>query len=180
MRCPNCDTANDEGEAICANCAEPLTAYAGQVSGLVDDRTRARAQRLAVRPAVVVPMALLDLATAFLWPVATLMGMLRASPTLNAEGTNYMGHAFGALNVALNAAILVPVALALVAIAWGTWTQKSWAWPANAVLLGLLIASALLSLPAGVLWSLVRLAVLGAAAYHWFRPAARSWFGYAS
>ncbi|MCC6728424.1 MAG: zinc ribbon domain-containing protein [Chthonomonadales bacterium] len=177
MRCPSCGTANTEGAAVCANCAVPLTAYAGNESGGLSVETLARLRRVVARPRVVGAMAAADLLAALIGPLRSAVAGFRAQPKLAEDATNYLGTAFGAVSAVLNAAMTLPIALALGVLAWGAWTQRSWAWPANLAVLGLSAILALIALPVSPFVALIRLGVTGALAYFWTRGEAREWFG---
>lgn len=177
MRCPRCDFDNDEGRAVCLHCATPLTAYAGQVTGVVSEETRTKAARLALRPPIVSLMAVLDVLAAIFGPFAMLAVKFSARATLNNEGTNYIGAALGAVGIAAAAALLIPLGLLLLFLAWSTWTQRPWAWTANAVLLGLSALLAVLVFPTSPAQALVRIALSGAVAFFWFQSRTKAWYG---
>jgi len=177
MRCPKCDLDNEEGRAVCANCATPLTAYAGQVTGVVSEKTLARAARLAIRPPIVGVMAILDVLTAVFGPFAMLAAKFSARTTINTEGTNYIGTAFGAVGVAFAAALLIPLGLLLLILAGATWTQRPWAWTANAALLAASVVLAALLFPNSPGQALLRIALSGAVAYFWFQDDTKEWYG---
>lgn len=177
MRCPYCDAPNDEGAAICSQCAAPLTAYAGTALADADPaRTAARAARLASRPPVAVVVAVADLLAALV-PVGVMLRVFRAAPSLSDDATNYLGHAFGGLRAVLTAAIMLPMAGALVLLAWGAMTQKPWAWTAQTGLLALIAVVSVVTLRANPAMSLIQLAVVAAAAWQWLHPEVRQWYG---
>jgi hypothetical protein len=66
----------------------------------------------------------------------------------------------------------------LIYVAWLTWSRASWAWLANAALL---CGMAFLSLVGFFTpWFFFRMplaCLFGAAAWFWFRPDTREWFG---
>ncbi len=177
MRCPHCSNENEEGAAVCEYCDTPLTAYGGQLTGLVSASTLAKAAKLAVRPPVIPIMAGLDVFLAIFGPVAAVLGKFSSRPQTNAEGTNYMGAAFGAVGVAFTAMVLVPVALALLVIAWGTITQKSWAWAANIGVLGVLIFLGNFLLPWGTFGLIIRVVAGVALGVLWIKNETREWYG---
>lgn len=177
MRCKECGEDNDEGVAFCARCNTPFTAYGGQVTGMVSEATLAKAARLALRPPIIPFMAALDVLTAVFGPFAITLARSSARPVANAEGTNYVGVAFGALGAVFTAALLIPLGLVLLVTAWATWTQRTWAWTANAALLALSLVAALLAFSASPAEALVRIALSGAVAYFWFKPETKEWYG---
>jgi hypothetical protein len=135
MRCPHCAIENDDGIAVCLNCNTPLTAYGGQLMGAVSEETLRKAAKLAVRPPVIPMAAALTVALAVLGPLWALAGRFVARPAVNAEGTNYLGAAFGAVGVVFAAMVLIPIAVALGVVAWGVMTQRTWAWTGQAIVL---------------------------------------------
>jgi hypothetical protein len=177
MRCPNCNTLNDEGAALCENCAEPLTAYGGQITGMVSEETREKIERLSVRPPVVPVMAALDALAAFVWPFAAAWAAFAHRTVANAAGTNYIGAAFGSLGAVFTAAVMIPLGVALLVIAWATWTQRPWAWIANAVVLVLAALLAFFAFPSAPVSALLRIGLAGALAYFWFQPDTKDWYG---
>jgi len=177
MRCEACGHDNEDGLAVCSNCGSSLTAYGGQATGLGGDAIRTKLARLTTRPPIVPAMAALDLLAALAGPVGSFLNRLASRPVTNPEGTNYISSAFGALGVAFAGAVLIPLALGLVLIGWGTWTQRTWAWHANAVVLAGLIVMAVLGVGAAgflrVLLFLVCVPALGL----WLHKDVRDWFG---
>jgi hypothetical protein len=177
-QCPNCGAANSIDSALCENCRAPLTAYAGQLTGQGESaqgRLAGQVAQLETRPPGVVAMTVFDVLFAGFWPLRSVAGAFLAKPRLNAEGTNYLGAAFGTVGPVLAAIVLIPLALALFGLAWMTWTQRPWTWTANLAALGLFALLALLHFsPLSVVW----LAAAGALAYLWFRPETKAWFGF--
>jgi hypothetical protein len=177
MRCPHCELPNDDETAYCISCGTPLTAYGGQVQGTVSAETLAKARELAVRPQAVPVIAALDALVALFWAFGGAIRAFTARPDLAADNLNYVGHAFGAVNVALVAGFLVPAGVALLVVAWGVLTQRSWAWTANAGILGLTALWTLIRFGSAPFLSFVKLAACGAAAWAWMQPRVRSWYG---
>jgi hypothetical protein len=178
MRCPHCAHENPDGLAVCLNCNTPLTAYSGQLMGAVSEETRYKAAKLAVRPPVIPMAAALTLALAALGPAWALASRFFSRPAVNAEGTNYVGAAFGAVGVAFAAMVLVPLALVLVFVAWGVMIQRTWAWTAQAVvLLGILV----IGFTGWLIPSLFLRILLSVAAVivgvMWMKQDAREWYG---
>jgi len=178
VRCPACDATNDDGAAICSNCAAPLTAYAGRTAADADPaRTAARVAELAERPAITLVMAAADVAAALVPIVVTLRAMT-AAPALSEDATNYVGHAFGGLRAVLTAAVMLPLSGALIGLAWGTTMQKAWAWSVHVALFGLLTVISVVTLRSNPATSLLELALVGAAAWQWLQPKVRRWYGH--
>lgn len=177
MRCPHCDTPNDEGEALCTQCATPLTSYSGTVTGEVSARTleRARAARR-VPPTIrygVGYLALAAVAGPIRWAVLTVAGR----QGLNAESTNYIGAAVGAVGVFLILSVAIPWALALAYVAWGAHYQRAWAWPATMVVIVCFTPLMRLLGLAGGLGLLLVAAASVVAAVLWLRSETREWYG---
>src|SRR5512143_3699501 len=142
MRCPHCEIPNEDGAAVCSSCGTPLTAYGNQITGEVSEATRARAAKLAIRPAVVPFAAAFCAFAAVAGPLWRVMSLFLSRVTTNPEGTNYLSAAFGAVGIAFSAMVLVPLAIALLLVAWGVMTQRTWAWGAVLALLFLVLVTA--------------------------------------
>ncbi len=160
------------------SCDTPLTAYSGMTTGEVSQETRVKAARLSLRPPIINVVAALDALFALFGPFAVVMGRFMARTVTNAEGTNYAGAAFGAVGIAFTAMVMLPFGGFLLYIAWLTWARGSWAWQANAIVL---CGAALLALvgfltPSFSLRLLV-VAACAAAAWFWFQPDVREWYG---
>lgn len=180
QQCPNCGLLNEEGRALCANCQTPLTAYAGQLRGEPESsggRLAAQVAHLNTRPPIIAALALFDLLFALFWPLAFVVGAFAARQQVNAEGTNYIFAAIGAVGPTLAALVLIPVALALCALAWATWTQRPSAWVGNGYALGAFVLLALRKFPNAPIMTLVWIGLACGLAYLWFRPETKSWFG---
>ena len=143
----------------------------------VSAATLAKARELAIRPQAVLLLAGLDVAGALFWAFATAIGAFTARPELSADQTNYIGHAVGAVNVALTAGFMIPAGLALLVLAWGTVTQRSWAWTGNAALLAASILWSVIRFGSSPIWSLMKLGVCAASAWLWMQPKVKSWYG---
>lgn len=179
VTCPSCGMANPEGRAVCLHCFGSLTAYGGQVTGQVSAATKIKALRLAVRPKMVAVMATFDLLLALFGPFGSVLSRLRARPELNAETTNYLQSAFGAVGVFLSMLIFVPAGLLILYVGWATWTQKRFAWPANLVGVGIVGVMALWGVwPGSLLLRFVVLVMCGALAAFWYARDVRGWYGY--
>jgi TRAP-type uncharacterized transport system fused permease subunit len=177
MRCPACKAENDEGAAFCAECAAPLTAYAGSAVADADPaRTARRLAEVSRRPAVAPVMAAVNILGA-VWFAISALRALAARPSLSEDATNYLVHAFGGLQAIVLAAFMVPMALAMLLLAWGSLTQRAWAWYGNAALLAL---AALVTLSRysihRLLWVLAFVGVV-ALAYGWLQTPVRRWYG---
>jgi hypothetical protein len=165
------------GAAVCENCGTPLTAYGGQITGEVSTETRLKASRLAARPVIVPVMAGLDVLFAVFGPLAMVMGRFIGRTAVNTEGTNYLGAAFGAVGVAFVAMFMVPFAIALLVVAWGTIAQRSWAWPANILVLAALVFLGGLFLPLGTVGWVIRILLAAVLGFMWSREETRAWLG---
>lgn len=173
IQCPNCGTPNDTGQSLCKACMNPLTAYSGELKGETHQgKLAGQVAYLETRPPAVMAMTVLDVVFALFWPLRKVFTSFAARPTTNAEGTNYVASAFGTVGPILAAALLIPVAIALVFVAWATWTQRPWAWMVN---LGVLIVFALLNLkPSPVALFAVAAGVIGVL---WMMPRTKGWYG---
>lgn len=178
QQCAHCGTINATGVALCANCHMPLTAYGGQVTGLETAPAGKRAERvqaLTHRPSVIYWAAGFNLFVALCWPVATLIRTIIHRPQVNEEGTNYIVAALGALGPIFSTALLLPLTLLLLAVAWGIGTQQPWAWRANLAVLGgfaLFMLTRISMAPISLIW----LATAGVLAFFWLQPRTRAWF----
>src|SRR5215212_9545585 len=119
MRCPHCETPNEEGVAICENCGTPLTVYGRQFTGEVSEAARERAAKLNVRPPVVPIMAAFCALVAVAGPFWSVLSRFMGRAQVNAESTNYVGAAFGAVGIALAALVMVPLGVAILVVSWG-------------------------------------------------------------
>jgi hypothetical protein len=134
QQCPHCGTVNEVGRARCANCQSPLTAYAGQITGLEESRQGRLAEKvraLDTRPPVIGVMVAFQGFLA-LWSLWAVLSAFTARPRMNAEGTNYIGAAVGSIGPLFTAIVLIPIAIALGINGWGIWTQQPWGWKAGA------------------------------------------------
>ena len=176
LRCPNCQTENDDGRASCESCGAAFTAYAEKGSGIASAATLAKLAKLGIRPPAVAPMASIDGLLALI-TLGALIARYFSQPNLNADSSNYLAPAFGAVGAALASFVAIPVALALLYLAWGTWTQRTWAWTANAFLMALSAFLALLAFFSNPILAVIRLAITAYAAFFWFNTQTREWFG---
>jgi hypothetical protein len=180
QQCPNCGHVNESGRAVCANCQLPLTAYSGQVSGDFESSRGKLAQqvsRLNVRPPIVAVVALCDLLFALFWPLAYVVNDFANRPRLNGEMTNYLGSAFGAIGPFLHAIVLVPIGLALIGLAWATWTERAWAWSVNAIGLAAFVLLSLRNFGVAPIMTIIWVVLAGGVAFVWFRSETKAWFG---
>jgi hypothetical protein len=177
MRCPACEAQNADGDAFCANCAAPLTAYAG--ASVADADPARSAQRLAqlnTRPPIVLASAIADMLAA-LWAVGVVVRAAASRPALSEDAVNYVGHAFGGLSAVLVAAAMLPLAAALAALAWGAVTQRTWAWIGNAALMGVAMLVGLSRMKGAPIVGFPIVAMSACLAYVWLQPATRRWYG---
>jgi len=177
-QCPNCGTANPVGNALCSNCHTPFTAYAGQITGeRYQGKLAGQVSDLETRPPGVIGMAVFNVLLALFWPLWRVIAAFAAKQTTNAEGTNYLQSAFGTIGPMLLAAFLIPVAIALGILAWATWTQRTWTWNVNAVVLGIFGVVALFQFPAAHAVACLKLAVVVVLGFLWFQAKTKAWFG---
>jgi hypothetical protein len=177
-QCPHCGLENDLGRSLCANCQTPLTAYAGQLQGAAyQGKLAAQVERLETRPPGVVAMVVFIVVIVVFWPLASVVTAFLHREAINAEGTNYLASAFGALGPLLTALVMIPIACVLSWLAWATWTQQTWTWNANA---GLLIGFAVFALSRHAVYqnmTYVWIALAVVLGFFWFQSATRAWFG---
>lgn len=177
MRCPNCETPNDDGASICSQCGEPLTPYAGRLHADANPaRTAARIAEATRRPAIVPVMAAVDVLVA----AGLLLMAVRiasATPQLSEDMVNYIGHAIGGLRTVLLLAFIIPLACLCLVLAWGTISQWSWAWTVHVVVLAVAGLRGLWLLPRSPVAGVAGLAVVAALGALWLAPDARRWYG---
>lgn len=176
--CPHCGEANDPGRATCVNCGTPLTAYGGQV-GQNDNFERklaAQVKALDTRPLVVSAMAIFQLLFALFWPVAVVMASFAAQPHTNAEGTNYLAAAFGAIGPFFVSITMLPVAVLLCFLAYASWTQRPWAWSVALGVPALAVMVAYVRYGFG-LWLFVWGGAAVVLTYLWLQSRTKNWYG---
>ncbi|NLH99170.1 MAG: zinc ribbon domain-containing protein [Chthonomonadales bacterium] len=177
MRCPSCRADNEEGAAFCATCAAPLTQYADRAIVDADpERTARRLAELGRQPAVVPVMAAADI-TCGIWFIASAFRAILSRPRLTEDATNYLVHAFGGLQAVLVGAVMLPIAAGMFVLAFGCITQRSWAWYANAGILGIAALLALSRYSVHRFVSMAAFAAVVGLAYAWLQPAVRRWYG---
>jgi hypothetical protein len=178
QQCPHCGTPNDIGRSLCENCQTPLTAYAGQLHGQAyQGRLAEQVALLNTRPPVVVGMTVFHVLLVVFWPLARVVGAFASRQQTNAEGTNYIASAFSSIGPILQAIVFVPIALALIVLAWATWTERTWAWTVNAFALAAFALFAILKYPSAHLQAILYVGLAGGLAFFWFRPQTRGWYG---
>lgn len=179
QQCPYCGTVNEISLARCSNCQSPLTAYAGQITGLEESgkgRLAEQVKAVEIRPPAIGAATGFNIFVALFWPLAAIIGAFASRTRVNADGTNYISAVVGSIGPIFTALVMLPLTLALVVVAWGTWTQQTWAWKANAVTIvgfALLMLTRIGSAPISLIW----LIGSGALAYLWFQPRTRAWYG---
>ncbi len=177
MRCKSCEAENDDGAAFCVNCAAPLTAYAGgSVADADPERTARKLAALRERPPVVPVVAAMDGVLAII-PVVLTLRTLASRPQLAEDGTNYIGHAFGGLTTIVTGSVMLPLAGALIVLAWGTMTQRSWAWYGNALIIALLALRAVFRIGHNPMVALPTLAAMALLGLGWMQTSVRRWYG---
>lgn len=177
MRCPSCRAENEDGAAFCAQCAAPLTAYAGSAVADADpSRTARRLAEQSSQPAITPVMAAADIAGA-IWLALVAIRAVVTRPGLSEDATNYIVHAFGGLHAVMIAALVLPLAAGLLLLAFGCLTQRSWAWYGNAAILGVAALLVLTRYSIRSFVSVLAFAGIVALAYAWLQPAVRRWYG---
>lgn len=177
IQCKHCGEINNVGAATCANCHTPLTAYGGQVGQEEHYTTRSDAQLQALeqRPPIVVGVMVFNVLFALAVPLWSVITAWTTRPKVNAEGTNAIQSATGTIVPIVYTLTLLPVAAVLCIIAYFTWTQRSWAWTANAVVLGGIALLAFL-LHGFAVMTFLWIAFAGGFAYFWFQKPVKAWF----
>ncbi|HLK61049.1 MAG TPA: zinc ribbon domain-containing protein [Chthonomonadaceae bacterium] len=176
-QCPHCGEINDSDNAYCINCNTPFTAYSGQLDGEVyEGKLAQQAALLNTRPVAVTAMSLFLILFALFWPILGLVHLYHTFIPTNASGTNYIVSAVSSIVPVLTTFVLIPIALALFYIAWATWSQASWTWLVDALILGICAVCCLLSLL--TFKSIFFLILTTALAFLWFRRETKAWFGY--
>ncbi len=178
MRCSHCDADNDDASAFCHQCSNKLTAYAEVVIDQDKAAKLAKLNKVNIRPAGVMAMAGATVALAVFGPFGKFASMFFARPAVREDGMNYAASAFSAVNVTLAGIFFIPVGIFLLILAFSTWTQRSWAYHANTVLLGLVGLSCITGFWPGGIWRWILLVATAAFAFLWFRTENREWFGF--
>ncbi len=177
IHCQHCGTANDVGNAACANCQRPFTAYAGQIGQAenYEGKLAGQVAALDTRPPGVRALSVLCVLYAVVGPLCGIIAAWSRRTRVNADGTNAVQAAAGIVVPIFQTVLLLPAAIALCVVAYFAWTQRPWAWTAGAVALA---AIALLSLILDGLtftafyWS----ALAGAVAWKWCQYPVKAWF----
>ena len=178
-KCPNCGLDNQADRSICENCTVALTEYGKQV-GMADDFERRLAKQVEAldeRPATVTVMAVF-MGLLALAPLAKVIGQFQHHVKVDPENVNATASAFAAIGPIFYAVTLIPIAVALGALAFLTWTQRPWTWMVNLIVLGITVIVMFVNngfhLPT-LLW----LALTGVLAYFWTRARTKAWFALA-
>ena len=162
----------------------PLTAYAGQLTGeTYDGKLAKQVAALNVRPPAVMVMAVFHVLFALFVPVAIFVSFLPGKASSNPDDMyqSSMSTAFHSIGAVVVGLVMLPLAGALIWLAWATWAQRTWAWtaafaPLIVFVIMLCTKFSVPSTPAHVTasMSLLLVAVL---LLLWYRPATRAWFG---
>ena len=180
IQCPHCGTANDTGRALCLNCQSPLTAYSGQLMGeTYEGKLAGQVDRLWVRPLSVNLMTVFLLIIAAGWPVRAIFTAFIKRAHLNADSTNYLASAFGAIGPILTTIICLPLAAILVWLAWAAFTRQVRSWHLSLVAVSAFAVFILFRLSEYRGWAALWLGLASALIIAWIVPATRSWFGLA-
>jgi hypothetical protein len=176
-KCPNCGLDNDIGRSVCANCTTALTEYGKQV-GMANDferRLTKQVDALDDRPKVVHAMAIFTALLAL--PLfGDVINSFRNVPKPDPENINAITSAFAALGPIFHAVVFIPLAIALIVLAFFTWTQRPWTWMVNLVALGVTAAVIVVQFHFH-LSMFIGLALIGTLAYLWLQPHTKAWFG---
>jgi hypothetical protein len=175
-KCPNCGLDNQADRSICANCTVPLTAYGKEVgmADAFDRRLAKQVEALDARPPIITVVTIF-MGLLALVPLARVIGQFRHHAPADPENVNAISTAFAAIGPIFYAVTLIPITIALGALAYFTWTQRPWTWMVNLVVLGISAVVMFINyhfhLPT-FLW----LVLVGVFAFFWTRPRTRSWF----
>ena len=176
-KCPHCGVVNDIDNAYCVNCNTPFTAYSGQLDGeAYNGKLAQQAALLNTRPVAVTGMTLFILLFAIFWPIFGLIHAYASHQAVNSGLTNYIGSAVSMVLPVLLTFVLIPCALALFYVAWATWSQASWAWLVDALILSVCAICCLLTLSS--FKAIIFLILAAVLAGLWFRRETKAWFGY--
>ncbi len=177
-QCPHCGTLNDSGSALCENCQTPLTAYSGQLSGeAYQGKLAEKVAELRVRPPGVYLMTAFLAVIALAWPVRSIFMAFANRAVLNSESTNYVSAAFGAVGPIMIAIVCVPVAVALLWLAWSGYTQQPGAWQICLGVVGAFAVYMVLNYREYHAWTIFwTLAALGLTSF-WIHPSTKAWYG---
>lgn len=183
-KCPNCGADNDISFSLCQQCMTPLTAYAGQLDGeSYKGKLATQVAALNQRPHSIVTMMVYHVLVAILIPLRIFVGSLPGKESADPDQVYQasMSTAFHSIGAVVVGLVMIPLAIALIYLAWGTWAQRTWAW--NAAFAPLIVAVIMLvtnfhqpSVPLHI-FSGFALAVSAVVIYMWYRPDTKSWFG---
>jgi hypothetical protein len=145
------------------------------MAGNFERRLSKQVEALDERPPIVHVMAAFT-ALLTLPLFADVIHQFRHQPQADPENVNAISTAFAALGPIFHTVTLIPLAAALLAVAFFTWTQRPWAWTVNLVIVGITVVVMFtnfhLQLPM-FLW----LILTGTLAYFWTRPRTKAWYG---
>jgi lysylphosphatidylglycerol synthetase-like protein (DUF2156 family) len=105
------------------------------------------------------------------------VSMFLARTTVNTEGTNYIGAAFGGLAVTFAALVFIPAGVFMLVTAWGLHRQSLWAWTANLIVLGLTALLSLMGFFPGLLLKSAALGFCAVSGWFWLQEPVRDWYG---
>ena len=174
--CPGCGTANDISRALCEVCSTPLTAYSSELPAEDLERKvslKKEAMKLTRHPSAVLVMVGFQSFIALLL-LSKVFASIASRQQVNAEGTNYIGAALGSIGPVFTAIFLVPAALAVLFLAFQTWSQSSWAWMAGTVFA---VACCLLGVWLFGGFAILCVPAIIALLIFWNQPACKKWYG---
>jgi hypothetical protein len=176
--CKNCGAVNEIGRSRCIQCSNPLTAYAGQLNEEpFEGKLAQQVAKLETTPIMVKVMAGFHVFFALFWPLAFAIGSLVTRPKVNEEGTNYLAASFGSIGTIFSVAFMVPAAILLCVVAWGTATQRAWGWQCSFVSLGAFAVLALMKFGTAGVLSFVWLVLAGVGIVFWLKADVKAWYG---
>ncbi len=176
--CINCGMVNDIGVARCVQCSNPLTAYGGQVNNSEKHEGNLAAQvaLLEKRPVIVSVVAGFSVFFALFWPLAYVIGSFTARVKVSEDQMNYLAASFGSLGVIFSAIALIPLAIVLVIVAWGTFTQRAWGWYTSLGSMGVFLFWTLVHFRAAPFFSFVWVVAMISGAVLWFKRDVKAWY----
>jgi hypothetical protein len=178
LQCDHCGTVNDAGRSLCSNCQSPLTAYAGELRGEnYQGKLAGQVESLHGRPVVVNLMVGFLAFVAIGWPLRAIVVALMRREPLNAESTNYIASAFGAIAPIVTGLICLPIAAVLLWIAWAALTQQTRAWQLCLAAVGLFAAFVAFHYGEYRGWTAVWIVLSAIVAGLWMRGSTRAWYG---
>ena len=158
-------------------CSSDLTAYGGQINGeKYEGKLASKVALLETRPRIVSAVAGFHIFFALFWPLAYVMGSFGSRVKVNEDQTNYLAASFGSLGIIFSFIALIPLAVALFVVPWGTWTQKPWGWFASLISMGVFGGWALVHLKSSPFFSIIWIALMVVCVIQWYKEEVRGWY----